>query len=124
MSETDSRSVGVSEVFDVENPIYIHSDRLEIKIKDRNINDAIYHMDRFVKITTISLLFAYVVCLSIFVVWIILTSREDMFDFLKEVVLLEGGLFTHLSSCIQLVVIYTALRKFFTRGPKDSFFGN
>lgn len=124
MASVENTVAGVEETYDIENPIYIHSDRLEIKIKDRDVNDAIYHMDRFVKITTISLLVAYVACLGIFVGWIILTSREDMFDFLKDVVLLEGGLFTHLSSCIQLIVIYTALRKFFTRAPKTSFFGN
>lgn len=112
----------MSGVYDIENPIYIHSDRLEIKIKDRDVNDAVYQMDRFVRITTVSLLLSYIVCLGIFIAWIILTSREHMFDFLKDVILLEGGLFTHLSSCIQLIVIYTALRKFFTRSPKTSFF--
>lgn len=120
----DNTIPGIEATYDVENPIYIHSDRLQIKIKDRDVNDAIYHMDRVVRITTISLLVAYVACLSIFVTWISLTSRDDMFDFLKDVILLEGGLFTHLSSCIQLIVIYTALRKFFTRSPKTGFFGN
>ena len=120
----DKTNSGMETYYDVENPIYINSDRLQIKIKDQDVNEAVSNMDRVVKITTISLLVAYVACLGIFITWINLTSREDMFEFLKDVILLEGGLFTHLSSCIQLIVIYTALRKFFTRSPKTSFFGN